>query len=336
MTKLNRFLAIIVSSTLMLTFTGCSSVEKTTNEIKNTVVATVNDEPITLGDVDSNLGLILDQVITYYGNDYKNNEDALLFLSQKRFSMVDTLINDIIFKNKAIELGIMPSEEELSAKAKEQLDNIKKTFVSEEEYQTALTKTKFTEKQLIDELKCSVIYELVFNESTKEVKPTNKEIQKYYEETKSTYTLATNKVKPAHILVSDAITAKEIIVKLDNGANFAELANQYSIDDTKDMGGDLGWLEYSSKSVDSSILATAKELNIGEYSDTPVQTQFGFHVIMCLDKEIFPIQPLDVVINEVTAKVLEDKRYTEWTDLVKIWQDEANIKLYKKELIKLY
>lgn len=336
MIKTNRILAFAVSTFILVSLVGCKTTVKTDTEIKNTIVAKVNDEPITLEQVDISLGLLLDQVITYYGDDYKDNEDAIQFLVEKRYSMLDTLINDIIYKSKAIELGIMPTAEELNAKADEELLKIRQTFWTEEEYETALNNIKFTEAQLKDELKSSIIYELVYAEATKHIKPTEEQIHNYYEENKNTYTTNPNKIHIAHILVNDSVTANEIISKLNNGADFAELSSHYGTDTSKDVGGDLGWVEYSSKSIDNTLLSSAIQLEIGEFSSTPVETEVGFHVIMCLDKEIYPIQPLDQVKDKIIETLSEDKRFTEWAEIIKRWQDEFNIKVYTKYLKQLY
>lgn len=90
----------------------------------------------------------------------------------------------------------------------------------------------------------------------------------------------------SHILVKSRNKAKKIIKKLKRDANFAELASKYSIDDeTKENGGDLGW--FSKDLMVNSFYEGVKKLKEGEFSKKPIQTQFGWHVIVL--KKIRPL-----------------------------------------------
>ena len=72
--------------------------------------------------------------------------------------------------------------------------------------------------------------------------------------------------------------AKEVIVKLNNGEDFAELAKEYS-DDTASAkeGGKLGY--FNRGEMVSAFEEAAIALKVGEYSKTPVKTEFGYHII---------------------------------------------------------
>lgn len=321
-----------MASTIMFATVGCSMVEKTEEGIRKTVVAKVYNEKITLGEVDDNLGLVLNQVKSYYGEDYKNNEDAMAYLTQKRLEMVDTLINDVIFKVKAEELGILPTDEELATKANEELEKIKSNFDDEETYKSALAATGFTEEQFIEELKLSNISTVVYEEATKDVTVKDEDVKKYYDENLNKYTEKPNRINPAHILVADEATAKEIIEKLNNGADFAELAKEYGTDGTNETGGELGWIDYDTEEYDRTFMDAAIAVNKGEYTPSPVKTQFGYHVIKCLDKEEYPVKSFDSVKEEVNKTVLDDAKNEKWKETLKQWQDDAGIKLYEDRL----
>lgn len=332
MIKLKKVLAGAMAATMMFAAVGCSMVEKTEEGIRKTVVAKVYNKKITAGEVDDNLGLVLKQVEAAYGEDYKNNEEAMSYLLKQRLSMLDTLVNDVIFRNKAEEFGLLPTDEELVTKAEEKLASIKESFESEETFQSALSATGFTEEQFIQELKLSIVSDVVYEEATKEVTVTEEEEKKYYEENKSSYTEKINRVRPAHILVEDEGKAKEIIDKLDGGADFAALAAEYGTDTTKDKGGDLDWVDYNSTTIDKTFLLAAISVEKGAYTPAPVQTQFGYHVIKCLDKEEYPVKAFEIVKEEVHTTVLDQAKYIKWTETLKEWQDDADIKLYEDKL----
>ena len=86
----------------------------------------------------------------------------------------------------------------------------------------------------------------------------------------------------AHILVKDQKTANDIEAQLKKGAKFADLAKKYSIDPgSKVNGGELGWSDGSNYVPE--FTAALKGLKKGQYTLTPIKTQFGFHIIQLND-----------------------------------------------------
>ena len=96
-------------------------------------------------------------------------------------------------------------------------------------------------------------------------------------------------IKARHILVETEEEALGIIARLDAGEDFAALAKEHSLDTgSAANGGDLGYFATNgattSKMVDE-FTAGAVALEIGEYSKTPVESQFGYHIILVEDKQ---------------------------------------------------
>ncbi len=88
----------------------------------------------------------------------------------------------------------------------------------------------------------------------------------------------TTEYKAQHILVPSEKEAQDIIAQLKKGAKFSELAKKYSKDTgSADKGGDLGW-STPANYVQPFAEALTK-LKPGEYTTTPVQSQFGWHII---------------------------------------------------------
>jgi peptidyl-prolyl cis-trans isomerase C len=87
--------------------------------------------------------------------------------------------------------------------------------------------------------------------------------------------------KARHILVESQGEAVEIISQLDGGADFAELAREKSIGPTGPNGGDLDW--FSPDTMVGPFSAAVQAMENGTYSKEPVQTQFGWHVILLED-----------------------------------------------------
>lgn len=85
-----------------------------------------------------------------------------------------------------------------------------------------------------------------------------------------------------HILVKTEAEAKDIIAQLGKGGDFAKIAKEKSLDTgSKEKGGDLGW--FSPATMVKPFSDAVAGLQKGAVSPTPVQTQFGWHVIKLVD-----------------------------------------------------
>lgn len=108
-----------------------------------------------------------------------------------------------------------------------------------------------------------------------------------YEQYKKAY--GDKEYSARHILVKTEAEAKDIIAQLNKGTDFAKLAKEKSLDPgSKDKGGDLGW--FSPASMVKPFSDVTANLQKGAISASPVQTQFGWHVIKLVDTR--PAQPL--------------------------------------------
>lgn len=83
--------------------------------------------------------------------------------------------------------------------------------------------------------------------------------------------------KARHILVDSEEKAKNIIEELQQGTDFSELAKTHSTDNSGAEGGDLGW--FTPDMMVPPFSQAATQLEKGEYTEQPVQTPFGWHVI---------------------------------------------------------
>ncbi|HEX5804241.1 MAG TPA: peptidylprolyl isomerase [Azospira sp.] len=105
--------------------------------------------------------------------------------------------------------------------------------------------------------------------------------------------LSGTEYKARHILVEKEEEAKTIVDNLKKGAKFEELAKQSKDPGSKDSGGDLGW-SAASNYVPPFAEALAK-LPKGKYTETPVKTQFGWHVIQMEDSRPLEAPPYEAV-----------------------------------------
>lgn len=101
-----------------------------------------------------------------------------------------------------------------------------------------------------------------------------------YEQYKKAY--GEKEYSARHILVKTEAEAKDIIAQLNKGGDFTKIAKDKSLDPgSKDKGGDLGW--FSPATMVKPFSDAVAGLQKGAVTATPVQTQFGWHVIKLVD-----------------------------------------------------
>jgi peptidyl-prolyl cis-trans isomerase C len=129
-------------------------------------------------------------------------------------------------------------------------------------------------------------------------------------------------VRARHILVETKETAVDIISQLDSGSDFVELAKTNSTGPSAERGGDLGY--FAEKEMVPEFSSAAFQINKGEYSKEPVQTQFGWHIILVEDKRVRPAPNLE----DVKPQLVQQLRQEILSDLLEGWHQEAKIELY--------
>ena len=97
-------------------------------------------------------------------------------------------------------------------------------------------------------------------------------------------TASREEVKASHILLADEQTAISAIQKLKDGADFSELAQEISTGPSGPNGGDLGY--FGRGAMVPAFEQAAFSLDTGSFTSSPVQSQFGWHVIKLFDKRI--------------------------------------------------
>lgn len=143
----------------------------------------------------------------------------------------------------------------------------------------------------------------------KERKATDEELKKEYDT--QVAALAKTEYHARHILVATEAFAQKLIQQLDKGAKFEELAKKESMDPSKENGGDLGW--FTPDRMVPPFSAAVVGLTKGEYTKTPVQTQYGWHVIRLDDTRDLAPPPYDSVKDRL-VQIVEAKKFKTYTD----------------------
>lgn len=104
----------------------------------------------------------------------------------------------------------------------------------------------------------------------------------------------------AHILVETEKEAREIAQKIADGAAFADMARSHSLDGAAASGGSLGWFPLGI--MVAEFEDAVKVLDPGQVSD-PVQTRFGWHLVLLNDRRIASVPPFDQARPEIEARI---------------------------------
>jgi peptidyl-prolyl cis-trans isomerase C len=155
--------------------------------------------------------------------------------------------------------------------------------------------------------------------------PTEAELKKAYDERYGKE--KRTEYKARHILVKTEDEANKLIKELEGGGKFEELAKANSLGPTGKNGGELGWFD-AGQMVPPFTEAVAA-LKPGEYTKKPVQTQFGWHVILLEETRDAAPPALDDVKGELTAQVQREKLSKYVAEL----RDKTDLKL-NSDLIK--
>ena len=128
--------------------------------------------------------------------------------------------------------------------------------------------------------------------------------------------------KARHILVDSEDKAKEIIAKLDGGAKFDDVYKENVPEGQPNKGGELGW--FAKTEMVPEFADAAFALKKGEYSKTPIKTQFGWHVVQIEDRRKRPEPEFEAVKPQLEAQM----RQKVLGDMLTKWQKDSKIKKF--------
>jgi peptidyl-prolyl cis-trans isomerase C len=114
-----------------------------------------------------------------------------------------------------------------------------------------------------------------------------------------------------HILVDDKAVADEVIKQLQGGADFAKLAKDKSKDSSAANGGDLDW--FSPQAMVKPFSDAVVALEKGQFTQAPVQSQFGWHVIKLEDVRT-PEPPAFDDVKEQVKMIAQRKKLQAYID----------------------
>jgi peptidyl-prolyl cis-trans isomerase C len=260
-------------------------------------------------------------------------------MEKAKNEMRKQIINDFtvrtILANEVSRVKITAGEQEVS----EAVERLKSSLPQGMTMEDLMKKNKITKEMMYEEIRFGIkINKLVLSQKASKVKPTDKEISKFYQKNKDKFTVPES-VHVRHILIAKAAgdddkTVAEKKSKVENlrkqllaGADFAEVAKNNSDCPSKSNGGDLGIFSRGEMVKPFENAAFTQEKNaIGPV----VETNYGYHIIQVLEHLSSKTMSLDETTKAKIAAFLQQQKQQEiFEDLVKKLRAKANIVVYQ-------
>jgi peptidyl-prolyl cis-trans isomerase C len=186
--------------------------------------------------------------------------------AQQTQAMIEELINRELIYQDAVKKGL-----DKNAEVKAEIDNQRVNIIA-----SAMLK-QTSEKNVISDEKLKAAYD-------QHVKQ-----------------LSNIEFHAKHILLENEKDANDVIAELKKGTDFSELAKSKSTGPSKDSGGDLGW--FSPQQMVKPFSDAVAKMKIGEYSQAPVKTQFGWHVIKLEETRQIPPPAFDDLKQQLQMRL---------------------------------
>jgi foldase protein PrsA len=306
-----RLIALLAALVLTLALAACGggSDENSSQEVPDGAVVLVGDTEVAKAEYEQ---LLAQARRTFEARKQKFPKVGTPEYEQLKQAIVRSLVEEAQFEIGAQELGVEVSDEEITKR----LDELKQQYFQgdDEKYKAELKKQGLTEPQVRDDLRARILAEKVFEDVTKDVKVTDADIKKYYEDNKTQFqTAASRPVR--HILVAcdrpaECRRAKQkadsLHQQLEGGADFAALAKKNSDDPSSASQG--GKFTAQKGATVPPFDRTAFSLETGELSP-PVKTQFGYHLIKAVgDVKEASATPLEKVKRDIRQTLVQQKQ----------------------------
>lgn len=300
----NKLTAFAVTTMVLFSSAAGGSV------VVDRVVAVVNDEIITLSDLEREL--------------LKQNEtkDQKLLLEE----MIDRKLQMIAAKKNGLDVTDRELNEAIA-------DIMKRNNLDKAQFEAALAREGMTIEQYRNDLREQMTLSRLFNKYVRSGLAVDEaEVRSYYEKNLKLYTLP-EEMKIRHLLVklpekaaparvaAAHDQAQALVDRLRKGEDFVALIRQYSESPTAAQDGDLGFVQRGQAIPE--IENAAKNLKVGEYAG-PIKCSDGFHIIR-VEEIRTPVMPYEKVKDEIARTLYEQKAENTYRSWLQTLRSDSHI-----------
>lgn len=159
-------------------------------------------------------------------------------------------------------------------------------------------------EEMVEKVKVELASHMAATSIIEGVKVEEAEEKAFYEENPDLFAAKTQ-VSAKHVLVETEESANDIAKEIADGLSFEEAAKKYSTCPSKERGGDLGY--FSKGQMVPEFEKAAFEGEVGKVIG-PVQTQFGYHLILVEDKKEGSVVPFEQVQEQIHQQLIQNKQ----------------------------
>ncbi|MDD5491079.1 MAG: peptidylprolyl isomerase [bacterium] len=205
---------------------------------------------------------------------------------------------------------------------------VKEQLIVQEAKERNLDKEKTIQAKINTIVDQILLEEMIKRVRESQLKPSEAEAKNYYDQHKNEFA-GPERVKVAHILVKEKAQADQVLAQLKKGADFSQLAKEFSIDSSSSKAG--GVMEYFGKGemvpdFEKGAFALTTPGQISE----PVKTAFGYHIIKLIDKKAAGEKSFEEAKAEV-ERTVEKNKFDQWLEsLKKKWHVKINYENLKE------
>lgn len=289
------------------------------------VVAKVGEHEITTSDVDERLAVVIASQTQGRGMPPQQVAQMRQMLGPQ---IIQELISERLLDLECEAAGFEPTAEQYEAEFRQQIDTYVRLqgmslddFAAQVAVAQGMSFDDFVTQSAADELfqrgaRHTFHIAARFPE---DVAVTDEEVRARYDEQVEILWTRPTMVRASHILLDNPVgTPEEAAARAEaervrdlaqaDGADFAALAREYSTGPSAPHGGDLGFFRRTGDMVEP-FAAAAYELEVGAVSDL-VETQFGFHIIYCAEREEGSTTPFEEA-EELVRRMLREEKVVE-------------------------
>jgi len=294
-------------------------------EIIDGVAAIVNDDVITISEVDDAGAPIYREIQRKYG------DDAQAEIAQARREVLDQLVDQKLMEQVIRRYEITASDSEVDLAIK---DVKKQNGITQEGLERALVKEGISYEEYREQVRSQIERtKLIGRQVRNRTGVDDGQAKKYYEEHPDEFKQE-EQIKVRHILVPvapDATPEQKAAARrkagqahaaVKAGGEFAAIARKDSSGPTAGEGGELGWV--SRGQTLPEFEAEAFLLNKGQTSDV-VETKLGYHVIQVEDRKTARTVSYDEAKGSIRNKLAQDQIESQFGDWMKKLRDNAYI-----------
>ena len=286
-------------------------------EITNRIVASVNNDIITLRELDTSIK----RLTGLTPKDLQRRNEKKFY--ELRRTVLNEMINEKIAEQEIAKLQLTVTDEDVQASiervkednnlTQEQLiANLKAEGTSFEEYKERIKKD-------IEHIR------LVNHEVRSKIVVTDEDIRRYHENNADEYRQV-HELRLARIFLRarDPDNAEEIARVRTAGGDFFEMARKYSQGPGAPEGGDLGWIALDQ--VETTLREAIAKLSPGEHTDLHPAPS-GFQIIRVVEEKKGGVSPLEEVRDDIYSKLLKKKVEEKYAAWIKELREKSYIKV---------